>query len=97
MTESVVGSYGLRDSEMRGERDATVFAYTPPGAQPYPPYINLRRDIAGCYLVTVRSSAIFGADVSTGHSGEIMIPREQLLELFKALAGELGVPVSRRL
>lgn len=80
--------------------DDTVFAYTPTAPQVYPPYLNVSRVHDAGYLVTVRSPAKRDETdglVKMGGGGVIAIPREQLLELFKALARELEVPISRRL
>jgi len=75
-------------------KDPTVYAFTPAGG--YPPYLNIRRGDPGVYVITVRSPAGAAGD-RCGDTATIAIGRDQLLELFKALAGELEVPVSRRL
>lgn len=74
-------------------RTETLYAFTPSGSY-YPPYLNVRRSaVGGWYFITVRAAA----DNSGEYITTMPLDRTQLLELFKALAGELEVPVSRRI
>jgi hypothetical protein len=63
-----------------------LFAYTPPG-HTFPPYLNVTR-AGNRYLITVRPAAGAAAD-RCSDTATIVIDRERLLELFRALAGDV--------
>lgn len=79
-------------------RTETLYAFTPPGS-PYPPYLCIRRSaVEAWYFITVRAAIDSSGEYPMpGATATIPLDRAQLLKLFKALAGELEVPVSRRL
>lgn len=61
-----------------------LFAYTPPDLV-FPPYVNLSRDEAGDYVVTVRAAP----EAVVGVTASIKLPRAELKKLFNALMREL--------
>jgi hypothetical protein len=71
----------------RGEAEC-VFAYPPPG-HTFPPYLNVTR-AGNRYLITVRPAAGAAAD-RCSDTAMIVIDRERLLELFRALASDVEV------
>jgi hypothetical protein len=78
----------------------SIYAYTGPTGPGYPAYVNLSRDgqDGHDFRLIVRSPAKYLDEFATeGATGTMVLERPQLIELLKALAAELGVPVSRRL
>lgn len=62
-----------------------VFAYTPPSMAP--PYMNVSRNDAGDYVITVRSPAT--PEGRCGETAAMTLPRAQTTELYRALLRDL--------